>query len=154
WAHRVTDAFPDGHLYVALRGYDPERPPLSPGEALTSVLKALGMAPDAIPVNLDDRTALYRSMLAARQVLLLLDNARDSEQVRPLLPGNSDSVVLVTSRSRLDGLVVRAGARVFPLDTLPESTSVELLDAAGAPGKVTAEPTAAIELAGLCGGLP
>lgn len=154
WAHQVAAWFPDGQLYVSLRGFDPERPPLSPGEALTSILKTLGMAPDAIPVDLDDRTALYRSMLAERKAVLLLDNARDSEQVRPLLPGNSASIVLVTSRRRLDGLVVRGSARIFPLDTLPVPAAVELLDQAGIPGKAAAEPAATAELATLCGGLP
>ncbi|MHA6802119.1 AfsR/SARP family transcriptional regulator [Salinifilum ghardaiensis] len=150
WGRRAAHAFPDGQLHVPLRGFDPERPPLAAGEALTSVLKALGMAPDAIPVDLDDRTALYRSMLAERQVLLVLDNARDSEQVRPLLPGNSASAVVVTSRRRLDGLVVRGGARVFPLETLPAPAAVEVLAHAGD----VAADAAATRLAELCGGLP
>lgn len=150
WGRRVAHAFPDGQLHVSLRGFDPERSPLAAGEALTSVLKALGMAPDAIPVGLDDRAALHRSMLAERQVLLVLDNARDSEQVRPLLPGNSASAVVVTSRRRLDGLVVRGGARVFHLETLPTATAVEVLERAG---DVTAD-AAVTRLAELCGGLP
>ncbi|GAA4852886.1 BTAD domain-containing putative transcriptional regulator [Saccharopolyspora rosea] len=154
WAHRVAHAFPDGQLYASLRGFDTERAPLAPGEALTSMLKALGVPADEIPVALDDRTALYRSLLAERRVLVLLDNARDSEQVRPLLPGSSASLVLVTSRRRLDGLVVRNGARVLPLETLPTETAIELLDRAGVPGKSASEPDAAAELAELCGGLP
>ncbi|QUG99844.1 tetratricopeptide repeat protein [Saccharopolyspora erythraea] len=154
WAHRVARSFPDGQLYASLRGFDSDRAPLAPGEALTSMLKTLGVAADAIPVDLDDRTALYRSLLADRRVLVLLDNARDSEQVRPLLPGNSESLVLVTSRRRLDGLVVRSGAYVLPLETLPTETAVELLDRAGTPGKSASEPMAARELAELCGGLP
>ncbi|MER6993475.1 BTAD domain-containing putative transcriptional regulator [Saccharopolyspora hirsuta] len=154
WAHRVEQEFPDGQLYASLRGYHSEREPLSPGEALTSMLKALGVAADAIPVELDDRAALYRSLLAKRRVLVLLDNARDSDQVRPLLPGSAESMVLVTSRRRLDGLVVRSGATVLPLETLPTESAIELLDRAGVPGKSASEPVAAAELADLCGGLP
>ena len=154
WSHRVAEDFPDGQLYASLRGFDSEHEPLTPGEALTSMLKALGVAADAIPVEIDDRTALYRSLLAKRKVLVLLDNARDSDQVLPLLPGSAASVVVVTSRKRLDGLVVRSGARVLPLETLPTETAIELLDRAGVPGKSAAEPDAAAELAELCGGLP
>ncbi|MFR9728538.1 BTAD domain-containing putative transcriptional regulator [Saccharopolyspora sp. MS10] len=154
WAHRVAASFPDGQLYASLRGFDSERAPLSPGEALTSMIKTLGVAADAIPVDLDDRAALFRSLLADRRVLVLLDNARDSEQVRPLLPGSSRSLVLVTSRRRLDGLVVRSGARVLPLETLPTESAVELLGRAGGIDGSAAEPEAARELAELCGGLP
>lgn len=154
WAQRVAPRFADGQLYASLRGFDSERAPLSPGEALTSMLKALGVAADAIPVDLDDRAALYRSLLADRRVLVLLDNAKDSEQVRPLLPGSCESLVVVTSRRRLDGLVVRTGARVLPLETLPTEAALELLDRAGAPGMLSSEPDAARELAALCGGLP
>ncbi|MDI2030702.1 BTAD domain-containing putative transcriptional regulator [Saccharopolyspora sp. TS4A08] len=154
WSHRVAEEFPDGQLYASLRGFDSEHQPLTPGEALTSMLKTLGVASDAIPVELDDRTALYRSLLAKRKVLVLLDNARDSDQVLPLLPGSAASLVVVTSRRRLDGLVVRSGARVLPLETLPTESAIELLDRAGVPGKSAAEPDAAAELAELCGGLP
>ncbi|MCA1194758.1 MULTISPECIES: BTAD domain-containing putative transcriptional regulator [unclassified Saccharopolyspora] len=154
WAHRVATAFPDGQLYASLRGFDSERAPLSPGEALTSMLKTLGVAADAIPVDLDDRAALYRSLLADRRVLVLLDNARDSEQVRPLVPSSSRSLVLVTSRRRLDGLVVRSGARVLPLETLPTESAVALLDRAGGIDGSAAEPEATRALAELCGGLP
>jgi len=154
WAHRVAESFPDGQLYASLRGFDSERAPLTPGEVLTSMLKALGVASDAIPLDIEDRAALYRSLLADRRVLVLLDNARDSEQVRPLLPGSRTSLVLVTSRRRLDGLVVSSGARVLPLETLPTDSAVELLDRAGGTGGSSTEPHAARELARLCGGLP
>lgn len=154
WAHRAAPAFPDGQLYAPLRGFDAERAPLAPAEALTSMLKALGVAADAIPVDLDDRAALYRSLLADRRVLVLLDNARDSDQVRPLLPGATRSVVVVTSRRRLDGLVVRTGARVLPLETLSTETAVQLIDSAGAPSGSASEPAATRQLADLCGGLP
>ncbi|MBE9374098.1 tetratricopeptide repeat protein [Saccharopolyspora sp. HNM0983] len=154
WSHRVLSEFPDGQLYASLRGFDPERAPLAPGEALTKLLKTLGVAGDSIPVEVDDRAALYRSLLAERRMLVLLDDARDSDQVRPLLPGSSASLVLVTSRRRLDGLVVGSGARVLPLETLPTETAIELLDRTGVPGKPAAEPAAAAELAELCDGLP
>lgn len=154
WAHRAAHGFPDGQLYAPLRGFDAERAPLAPAEALTSMLKALGVAADAIPVDLDDRAALYRSLLADRRVLVLLDNARDSDQVRPLLPGGSQSMVVITSRRRLDGLVVRSGARVLPLETLPTETAVQLIDRAGAPSGSASEPAATRQLAALCGGLP
>ncbi|MEV6233708.1 ATP-binding protein, partial [Saccharopolyspora shandongensis] len=150
WAHRVEHEFPDGQLYASLRGFDSGREPLTPGEVLTSMLKMLGVAANAIPMELDDRAALYRSLLAKRRVLVLLDNARDSEQVRPLLPGSAESLVLVTSRRRLDGLVVRGGAQMLPLETLPTESAIELLNRAGVPG----ESTAAAELVELCGGLP
>ncbi|ASU77323.1 SARP family transcriptional regulator [Actinopolyspora erythraea] len=154
WAHRVAHRFPDGQLYASLRGFDYERAPLSPGEVLTGFLKSLGIADDAIPVELNERVARYRSLLARRRVLILLDDARDAEQVRPLLPSSDGSLVLVTSRRRLDGLVVRSGARALPLETLPTTAAVELLDRAGVPGRSRSEPQAARELADLCGGLP
>lgn len=154
WARQVASRYPDGQLYVSLRGFDPERRPLSAGDALTGVLQALGIAAEAIPGEVDDRAALYRSVLADRRVLVVLDNARDSEQVRPLLPGGSESFVLVTSRRRLDGLMVRSGARLLPVEILSTSESIELLDRAGGPGVVAAEPAAARRLAELCGGLP
>ncbi|MDR7301580.1 AfsR/SARP family transcriptional regulator [Haloactinomyces albus] len=154
WAHRVAHTFTDGRLHASLRGFDSERAPLSPGEALIGFLKALGVAADAIPVDLDGRAALYRSLLADRRVLVLLDDARDSDQVRPLLPGSPGSLVVVTSRRRLDELVVRSGARMLPLETLPTPAAVELLDRAGVPGRSASEPVAARRLADLCGGLP
>ncbi len=154
WSHRVTHLFPDGQLHASLRGFDSERAPLSPGEALTGFLKTLGVAADGIPVDLDERAALYRSLLAERRFLILLDDARDAEQVKPLLPGSAGSLVVVTSRRRMDGLVVRSGARILPLETLPTEAAVELLDRAGVPGRSEAEPAAARELAELCGGLP
>lgn len=154
WSNRVAHNFPDGALYASLRGFDSERAPLSPGEVLTGFLKNLGVAADGIPVEVDDRAALYRSLLAEQRVLILLDDARDAAQIRPLLPGGPGSMVLVTSRNRLDGLVVRSGARVLPLETLPVESAVQLLDRAGVPGRAADEPAAARRLAELCGGLP
>ncbi len=154
WSHRVAHTFPDGALHARLRGFDSESAPLSPGEVLTGFLKKLGVAADGVPLDVDDRAALYRSLLSGRRVLVLLDDARDADQVRPLLPGSPGAVVVVTSRRRLDGLVVRSGARALPLETLPTESAVELLDRAGVPGRAAAEPAAARLLAHLCGGLP
>lgn len=107
WAHSVQGHFPDGALFVNLRGYDPVGPPMEPAEALDGFLRALGTAPAAIPPNLEERAALFRTKVSDRRILILLDDAASSEQVRWLLPGSSPCMVLVTSRSRLSGLTVR-----------------------------------------------
>lgn len=153
WANRVRHRFPDGQLYVNLRGYDP-RPPVPAAQALAHLLCGLGVAPERIPPGLEDATGMYRSMLADRRVLVLLDNAIDAEQVRPLLPGGSSSFVVVTSRQRLGGLVALDGARELLVDVLsPDEARTLLVGMLGA-DRVTAEPTAAAELAHLCGYLP
>src|ERR1700678_3409268 len=109
WAHQVAGAFPDGQLYVNLRGYDPG-PPVPAEEALAGVLRALAGPGQDIPAGSDERTARYRSLLAGRRVLVVLDNARDVEQVRPLLPGAPGCLAVVTSRNALAGLIARDGA--------------------------------------------
>ncbi|MGW4104197.1 BTAD domain-containing putative transcriptional regulator, partial [Streptomyces sp. NPDC004976] len=105
WAHEVADRFPDGQLHINLRGFDPSGSVMTPDEAVRIFLDALGVPPMRIPAGVDAQVALYRSMLARRRMLILLDNARDTEQVRPLLPGSRGSLVVVTSRNRLAGLV-------------------------------------------------
>ncbi|MGA6154756.1 AAA family ATPase [Stenotrophomonas sp. NPDC087984] len=110
WAHQVRERFPDGQLYANLRGYDPGEP-VAAREALHRLLTSLGVPAEAVPQDLDAAAALYRSLLADRRVLVVLDNAATVGQVRPLLPGSAHSLVLVTSRSRLSGLAVRDGAR-------------------------------------------
>ncbi|MDQ3224524.1 MAG: ATP-binding protein, partial [Gemmatimonadota bacterium] len=115
WAHRVRDGFPDGQLYVNLRGYDPDQP-LSSGDALAGFLRALGVAGAEIPLEVDERAAAYRSLLDGRRMLVVLDNASSVEQVRPLLPGTPSALVVVTSRDSLAGLVARDGARRLDLD--------------------------------------
>jgi DNA-binding SARP family transcriptional activator/tetratricopeptide (TPR) repeat protein len=153
WAHQVADRFPDGQLYVNLRGYDPAEP--VPAEvALEGFLRALGVDPSPIPTTVDDRSAAYRSLLAGRRVLVLLDNARSAEQVRPLLPGTVGCLVLVTSRSSLAGLVARDGAHRLLLDRLPAGEAIELLRRVLGPQRVDAELPAATELVRLCAGLP
>jgi predicted ATPase len=113
-AHLLGDRFPDGHLFVNLRGYDPAGP-LEPARALAGLLYGLGVAPEQIPVEAEAAAGLYRTLLADRRVLILLDNAHVAEQVRPLLPASPGSLVLVTSRDRLIGLAARDGARRLPL---------------------------------------
>ncbi|MEV6604244.1 BTAD domain-containing putative transcriptional regulator [Kutzneria sp. NPDC051319] len=154
WAHRNAGAFPDGQLFAALRGFDPGHEPTSPAEVLTQFLLALGVPAEAIPFDLNERAGLYRSLLAERRVLVLLDDARDSEQVRPLLPAGSGSLVVVTSRRRLDGLVARGGARLLALTTLSSEASVRLLDFSTGHQRRSAEIDSLRRLAALCGHLP
>ncbi|MFD9698375.1 BTAD domain-containing putative transcriptional regulator [Lentzea sp. NPDC059081] len=140
WAHRVADRFPDGQLHVDLRGFGP-RPAMTPGEAMRAVLDALG---------LDVRTDLYRSALAGKRVLVVLDNARDADQVRPLLPGGPGGLVLVTSRTRLPGLVAADGAHPVALGLLSTTESRELVTA-----RLGVAPSAAVdEIVRRCAGLP
>ncbi|NEW75845.1 ATP-binding protein [Streptomyces rhizosphaericus] len=153
WAHRVQDRFPDGQLYVNLRGYDPGAP-VTPQEALHRFLSALGVPAAAIPADLEAGAALYRSLLAGRRVLVILDNAATASQVRPLLPGAAGCLVTVTSRSRLSGLAVRDGAHTLTLGTLDEAEAVALLSVVTAPYRPQDDPGRLIELARLCARLP
>jgi tetratricopeptide (TPR) repeat protein len=152
WAHRVRGEFPDGQLYVNLRGYDPG-PPMSAGDALAGFLRALGLGGQDIPLEVDERAGAYRSLLAGRRMLVVLDNAADGGQVRPLLPGTSSCVVVVTSRDAMAGLVARDGARRLDLDLLPLGDAVALLRTLIGE-RVVAEPAAAVTLAGQCARLP
>jgi tetratricopeptide (TPR) repeat protein/transcriptional regulator with XRE-family HTH domain len=152
WAHRVAAAFPDGQLYVNLRGYDPDRP-VSAAEALAGFLRALGVAGQDIPLEEAERAARFRSLVAGRRLLVVLDNAASVEQVRPLLPGTGSAMVVVTSRDSLAGLVARDGARRLDLDLLPAAEAVALLRALIG-GRAEADPAAAEALAGLCARLP
>lgn len=152
WAHRVRDRFPDGQLYLNLRGYTAEQP-LSAADALARMLSALGVTGSDVPMDLDDRAARYRTELSGRRMLLLLDNAATVDQVRPLLPGSPSCLVTVTSRDSLSGLVARDGARRLDLDLLPTDDAVRLLGSLiGA--RVDAEPDAVRTLAGQCARLP
>jgi tetratricopeptide (TPR) repeat protein/transcriptional regulator with XRE-family HTH domain len=152
WAHQVADRFGDGQLYVNLRGYDPDQP-VTPADALAGFLRALGVPGQEVPDEIEERARLYRSRLAGRRVLVVLDNARDGEQVRPLLPGEPGCLVLITSRDVLSGLVATNGARRLDLDVLPLADAVALLRSLiGA--RVDEDLEAAAELAGLCARLP
>ncbi len=154
FARQVAKRFPDGQLYVNLRGFDPSGSALSPESALRFFLDALAVQPQRMPVDADGRAALFRSMLDGKRVLIVLDNARDPDQVRPLLPGSPGSLVVVTSRSQLTGLVVAEGATPLSLDVLTEEEAHELLGRRLGPDVVAAEPEAASELISLCARLP
>jgi DNA-binding SARP family transcriptional activator/tetratricopeptide (TPR) repeat protein len=154
WAHLVADRFPDGQLYVNLRGFDPARSPTTPGEAVRGFLDALGVAPERIPPGEQAQVGLYRSLLAGRRVLILLDNARDAEQVRPLLPGAAGCMVVVTSRDQLTGLVATEGARPLSLDLLSTAEARDLLAGRLGRTRVDTEPAAVDELIAGCARLP
>jgi tetratricopeptide (TPR) repeat protein len=147
-------SFPDGQLYINLRGFGRSGSAVSPAEAVRGFLVALGVAAGQIPAGLDAQTGLYRSMLASRRVLVVLDNARDVEQVRPLLPGSACCLVLVTSRSRLTGLVAAEGARPLPLGLLTAGEARDVLAARLGVGRVTAEARAVGEIIDRCARLP
>jgi len=153
WAHRVRERFPDGQLYLDLQGFA-AGPPVSPADALAGFLPALGVPAKRVPSGLPQAAALYRSMLADKRVLVVLDNAADPEQVRPLLPGGPGCVVVVTSRNRLGGLVARDGARRVALDVLTPDEAVALFARILGPDRVAAEPPAVRELARACALLP
>ncbi|MET7422327.1 BTAD domain-containing putative transcriptional regulator [Dactylosporangium sp. NPDC005555] len=154
WAHQVAEQFPDGQLYVNLRGFDRAAPPTDPAEAVRGFLDALDVPPQRVPAGFDAQVALFRSRLAGRRMLVVLDNARDSEQVRPLLPGAGGSLVLVTSRNELSGLHTAEGAEPLPLDLLPGGDARQLLAARLGAARIAAEPAAADEIVEACAGLP
>jgi DNA-binding SARP family transcriptional activator/tetratricopeptide (TPR) repeat protein len=154
WARKVAGRFPDGQLYVNLRGYDTEGAAVTAEEVTGWFLAALGMPPFQIPADAQARSGLYRSVLAGRRVLIVLDNARDAAQVRPLLPGSPGCLVMVTSRAALAGLAAAEGARPLRLGPLDDEQSVRLLAARLGPERVAAEPGAVAELVARCGYLP
>jgi DNA-binding SARP family transcriptional activator len=154
WAHHNLDRFPDGQLHVNLRGFDPTGEPTPPAVVVRGFLAALGVSPGAIPNEVDAQIGLYRGILADKRMLVVLDNARDSEQVTPLLPGTPTCTVLVTSRSQLTGLVTRHGARAVRLDVLEEREARALFARLVGQDRVTAEPEATAELLASCAGLP
>jgi DNA-binding SARP family transcriptional activator/Tfp pilus assembly protein PilF len=151
WAHHVRDKFPDGQLYINLRGYAPT-PPLRPIDALSGFLRALGVPGDQVPGDLDRAAEAYRELLTDRQVLVVLDNAASAEQVRPLLPDAGGCLALITSRDALGGVV--AGVHRLVLDVLAPDDARELLARMLGEERVAAEPDAAAELARLCAHLP
>lgn len=153
FARRVADQFPDGQLYVDLRGYA-HGTPLRPREVLGRFLRALGVPPAQVPDDQDEAAAAYRSRTHGRRVLVVLDNAADAAQVRPLLPGGSGCLALVTSRDQLGGLVARQGARRVTLDVLSPPESESLLAAALQPAAVAATSAELRQLAAWCGHLP
>jgi DNA-binding SARP family transcriptional activator/tetratricopeptide (TPR) repeat protein/DNA-binding XRE family transcriptional regulator len=152
WAHRWRDRFPDGQLYLDLRGYGPERP-VQPGDALSGFLRALGVAGAEVPAEEDQRAARFRTELDDRRLLLVLDNAGSVEQVRPLLPGSAGCSVLVTSRETLPALIARHGAHRVPLDLLTPEDAMDLLHTLLGE-RVVAERVAAEALVEYCVRLP
>ncbi|SES12480.1 AfsR/SARP family transcriptional regulator [Lentzea albida] len=148
-AHAVRDAFPDGQLYLNLRGG--EQKPVEPAAALDRLLRGLGVSGGAIPSTVEDRVDLYRDLLSDRRILVVLDNAVNEAQVRPLLPGTTSGAALVTSRAALAGL---EAAHVVPLDVLPPVDALALLKAAVGEARCAAEPAAAQEIVTYCGKLP
>jgi tetratricopeptide (TPR) repeat protein len=153
WAHRVRHRFPDGQLYLNLRGYD-SGPPLTPEQALDSFLWALDVPAKKIPLGVEAKAELYRSLLARRRMLVVLDNANTAEQVRRLLPGSSRCVVVVTSRSRLDGLMVRGSAHRIELDPVPFAEALMLLRTIIGEKRIDAELDVALTLIRQCAYLP
>jgi tetratricopeptide (TPR) repeat protein len=153
WAHQVADRFPDGQLYINLRGFDPSGLPVRAAEAIRGFLDAFGIPANQIPRSLDAQAGLYRSLLAGRRVLVVLDNARDAEQVRPLLPGSPGCLVLVTSRNQLTGLVAE-GAHPLTLDLPSGAEAHQLLERRLGSDRLKAEPIPARQMADLCGRLP
>ncbi len=154
WAHQVADRFPDGQLHVNLRGYDPSGTSAIPDDAIHGFLDALGVPPDRIPASAEGQAGLYRDLLADRRMLIVLDNAQDERQVRPLLPASPASLVLVTSRRQLSGLVAADGARLLSLDVLTHHEAVQLLTARIGTARAAAEPDAVEQIASLCACLP
>ncbi|MFJ3090387.1 BTAD domain-containing putative transcriptional regulator [Streptomyces sp. NPDC086838] len=153
WARRTPAAFPDGRLFADLRGFGDTAEP-TPLEVLREFLLALGVAPRRVPESVAGAAALFRSLTDRLSLLVVLDNARDSAQVRPLLPGGADCVTLVTSRRRLEGLIASDAAVPVPLDILEPPDGTALLAGVLGEERVLAEPVAARRLAELCGGLP
>ena len=153
WAHRVKHHFPDGVLYADLHGYDPHRP-AEPAKVLDHFLHALDIRPVRFPEDPDGKATLYRSLMAERRTLVVLDNASDPAQVRPLIPGSPTCFVVVTSRSRLNGLEARDGARPIALGLMPVEDAIALLGEVVGHDRVDAEPRAARELVRLCDRLP
>ncbi|WP_416971095.1 BTAD domain-containing putative transcriptional regulator [Streptomyces sp. 4F14] len=154
WAHRVADRFPDGQLYVNLRGFDPSGVALAPEQAVRDFVGALGGPAQHVPAGLQARAGLYRSLLAGRRVLVVLDNARDADQVRPLLPGSPGCLAVVTSRNRLTGLVAAEGAHPIALDLLSPVEARALLGRRLGEERVAAEPDAVREIITRCARLP
>lgn len=153
WAHTSWDRFPDGQLFLNLHGYSVTRARTAL-DGLGQLLRALGMPPDRVPLDVEEASAAYRTLLTGRRMLVILDNCLDSQQVRPLLPGHRDCVTVVTSRDILSGLAARDGVTRLAVDVLPPEDSQTLLSAIVGADRTAAEPQAAQELAQLCGHLP
>lgn len=154
WAYDNLDRFPDGQLHINLRGFDRSGSPMPPLAAVRTFLQALGVPPAAIPAGLDAQVGLYRSLMAGKRMLIVLDNARDADQVRPLLPGSAQCVVIITSRHQLTSLIATDGAYPLALDLLTPTDAYQLLALRLGERRLTAEPAAAAAIISRCARLP
>jgi hypothetical protein len=154
FAHQIAESFPDGRLYVNLRGFDPVLPPMPPAEAIRVFLDAFAVPAERIPADLAAQVGLYRSLLAGQRVLMVLDNAISADQVRPLLPASPSCLVIITSRNRLAGLVAIDGTVPVSLDLLSHAEARDLLTGVLGADRVAAENDVADQLIELCGRLP
>ncbi|WP_204014837.1 ATP-binding protein, partial [Virgisporangium aurantiacum] len=154
WAHRAADRFPDGQLYVNLRGFDPAATPLDPADVVRGFLDALGVEPERVPDPLQERIGLYRTLVYGRRMLVVLDNARDADQVSPLFPGDPAIMTVVTSRNRLTRLAANVGADQIILDVLSQAVAGELLTRRVGTRRAAAEPAAVRKITDLCARLP
>ena len=154
WAHQVSHRFPDGQLYVNLRGYDQSGAAMPPDEATYRFLEAFAVPAERIPPTLDGRSALYRSLLAGKRVLVVLDNAHDADQVRPLLPGTPGCLVVVTSRTQLASLIAGEGASWITLDLLSRDDAEAMLEGRLGKARLAAEPDAVDDIIARCARLP
>jgi DNA-binding SARP family transcriptional activator/tetratricopeptide (TPR) repeat protein len=154
WAHRVAERFPGGQLFVNLRGFDPTGEPLSSAVAVRLLLDGLGVPAERVPVSEAAQVGLYRSLLAGRRILVVLDNAASAEQVRPLLPGSPGCLVVVTSRDPLSGLGTAEAAHPLTLDVLTPAEARDLVVARIGAGRAAAEPAAVSDIVDRCTGLP
>lgn len=154
WAHQHLDRFPDGQLFVDLQGFSPSGQPTPTNVAVRGFLDALGVEPANIPLDLDSQIGRYRSLVAGKRMLVVLDNARNTEQVAPLLPGDSTCTVLVTSRNRLPGLAAAHGTQAIPIDVLSDAEAHDLLAARLGTNRITEERSAVEELIACCGRFP
>lgn len=153
-AHRIASSFPDGQLFVNLCGFHPHAPAVEPGAALHGFLTALGVPAQRIPEDTPGRSTLFRSLLADRQILLVLDNARDEQQVRPLLPAGAGCLTLITSRNQLPGLITTDGAKPLTLPLPSQAEAHQALERRLGTERLVAEPTATTDIIRLCGRLP
>lgn len=154
WAHRVAASFPDGQLYLNLNGFGPAGLPLTQEDAVSRVLEALQVPSATIPSSLEGRIGLYRTLLSERRMLIVLDNAKNAEQVRPLLPGGAGNLVLVTSRSALASLAALEGARTITLTEFTEPEARQMVAQRLGPGRTAADPAANGQLIDACSRLP
>jgi tetratricopeptide (TPR) repeat protein/transcriptional regulator with XRE-family HTH domain len=154
WAHSASSRFPDGQMFVDLLGFSPSGSPLTPADAVQALLDGLGVPPDRCPPSTEARLGVYRSLLAGRRMLLVLDNARDAEQVRPLLPPGGTCRTIVTSRNRLAGLVARDGAAAVTLGVMSDAEARDLLERRLGAGRLATSPDAVVQITEQCAGLP